>query len=173
MKFKPPFLAIMFMLVCVSSSAMETDTKTPESLVIVMGSPNPAYTVILTIPESIKNNFETDEITKKFKFSSIPIQDFKSNPEKYLKASISVSSYSTENFYNRFADLVTEYQNTPIGLVFNGGVAITANDYTHAARIYAIWKKDEASYLKMQSMPENQKWDPINPDAHFVPLLGK
>jgi hypothetical protein len=109
MKFKQPFLAIMFMLVCVSSSAMETDTKTPESLVIVMGSPNPAYTVILTIPESIKNNFETDEITKKFKFSSIPIQDFKSNPEKYLKASISVSSYSTENFYNRFADLVTKY----------------------------------------------------------------
>ena len=176
MKFKKLFfLATMFVLAWIPSIAMEADMKTPESFVIIMDSTNPAYTVITAIPESIKTNFEKNpnEASKKFTFSFIPMNTFISNPEQYLKDKILVSSFNTENFYVRFAELVTKYPKTPIGLVFNGGVALTANDYTHATRMYAIWKKDEANYQKIQSMPENQKRDPINPNSHFIPLLGK
>jgi hypothetical protein len=67
-------------------------------------------------------------------------------------------------------ELLRRYASTPFGLTWNGGVALTFNDYEHAKRIHKKYLSDPEEYAATRL--EDPRRDPIHPKAHFAALLG-
>jgi hypothetical protein len=141
-----------------------------KDLVVAVDPSNPAYTVLIAIPADRQATIDPSHPAAKT-LAFVPLETFVKDPKRHLSKRVLVASYSTPRFYERLGQLVAKYPGTPIGLAFNGGIAITRNDYTHAERMHA-WSQDQKKYREIQGLPENIPKDPIHPEAHFGPLLG-
>lgn len=151
----------------------EIDPATLRELgMVVIDTSNPAYTVVIVVPKSSKGEIEKFAAKEASTFTYVAVDEFNAQPKKYLDGRVLVHSYPEGDFYKRFATLVTQYPANPFGLAFNGGIAITHNDYVHTERMYSVWTKDKQLYNEIQTLPENQPKDPINPESHFSGLLG-
>jgi hypothetical protein len=159
-------LLILFVAVLFTAPALAQG-----GMLVVVDPSHPSYTVLISVPAEKRREIERSHPSAKT-FSYVSLEDFRKNPKQYVSKKILIASYSTPRFFDRLGQLVAKYPGTPVGVVFNGGVAITYNDYTHADRMYAIWNRDKNRYLEVQNLPENTARDPIHPEAHFGPLLG-
>lgn len=86
-------------------------------------------------------------------------QDFKLDPAKHIHAHIRRNDYPHVDIVDGLTQLLERYDGNPFGLTWNGGIAVTQNDYAHAARTYR-GLLDRAS-------------DPVHPKNHLEPLLRK
>ncbi len=137
---------------------------------VVVDGTEKAYTVYALIPKN-----RLDEI--RAKLSNVPQgivllswETFMQNSDKYIKAQIAKNEYPESRAIAGVVKLVRKFPGTPIGLTWNGGIAITYNDYQHAKSIYEQYKADPAMYERNRNRdPRN---DPINPKGHLGPLLG-
>lgn len=94
--------------------------------------------------------------------------DFKSDTSKYVYPHIRRNDYPDVDVANGLARLLERYDGTPFGLTWNGGLAVTANDYRHSARTYAAFLGDANSFLNLE-----RRGDPVHPANHLEPLLGR
>lgn len=97
-------------------------------------------------------------------------------PEFLAKASRLLDEIAIRNEYPELAlregllAVLAENPGAPIGVTWNGGIAVTANDYAHARRSYDTFRLDPARYERER--PQDRRRDPVHPLNHFEPLLG-
>lgn len=94
--------------------------------------------------------------------------DFKSNPHKHVKQYIRRNDYPEVDVVAGLSQLVERYSGKPFGLTWNGGLAVTNNDYRHAARTYSAHLSNPDATVR-----RDRKSDPVHPANHLEVLLTK
>lgn len=100
----------------------------------------------------------------------VSLETFMQNSEKYIKAHIVKDEYPESRAVEGVVELIRKFPGTPFGITWNGGIAITHNDYQYAKRIYEQYKADPKSYELTRN--RDLRVDPIHPKGHLGPLLG-
>jgi hypothetical protein len=95
--------------------------------------------------------------------------DFKRNPQKHVQPCIRRNDYPEVDVAGGLALLLERYEGLPFGLTWNGGLALTRNDYQHASQTYATFLKDPRSVARAKDI----RADPVHPANHLGPLLTK
>jgi len=94
----------------------------------------------------------------------------KINVDKYVRGRIAKDDYPGSGVVSGIVALLDKYPGGPIGLTWNGGVAITYNDYQHAKKTYQKYLADPSEYERTRT--HDPRLDPVNPRGHLGPLLG-
>jgi hypothetical protein len=128
-----------------------------------------AYTVFEGITKEKIDAVKMKIQTKK-EVEIVRWDDFTHNLDKYVKSKIIKDDYPGSGVVEGIRDLLRKYSGAPFGLTWNGGIAITVNDYRHAETTYKKYQNNSAEYehLKIQDL----RLDPVNPKNHLGPLLG-
>lgn len=98
----------------------------------------------------------------------VPWQEFSRDPPRHVRQFIRRNDYPEVDVVGGLARLLERYDGSPFGLTWNGGLALTQNDYRHAARTYAAHIQDPSSFQRL-----DRKADPVHPANHLDPLLAK
>lgn len=99
----------------------------------------------------------------------LPWEDFKRDPPKHVRPYIRRNDYPEVDVVRGLALLLERYDGTPFGLTWNGGLALTSNDYRHASRTYATYLKDPNSFARAI----DSRVDSVHPANHLGPLIAK
>jgi hypothetical protein len=67
-------------------------------------------------------------------------------------------------------ELLIRFPGKPIGITWNGGIAITANDYREAETRLSRFREDPARHERER--PTDPAGDRLHPLNHLGPLLG-
>jgi tetratricopeptide (TPR) repeat protein len=129
-----------------------------------------AYTVYTGIPNNRLGETKAKLSNAPQGIALVTWEAFIHDSDKYVKAQIVKDEYPESRTTAGVVELVGKFPGTPIGLAWNGGIAITYMDYQHAKRIYERYKADPASYERNRN--RDPRADPINPKGHLGPLLG-
>lgn len=129
-----------------------------------------AYTVYAGIPKNKLGEIQAKLANAPQGITLVTWEAFSRNSDEYVKTRIVKDEYPESRTTAGVVELVRKFPGTPIGLTWNGGIAITHMDYQHAKRIYARYKADPASYERIGK--GEPRADPINPKSHLGPLLG-
>jgi hypothetical protein len=86
-------------------------------------------------------------------------QEFKLESEKHVRSHIRRNDYPDVDIVDGVTRLLERYDGSPFGLTWNGGIAVTQNDYTHSAREYRVFL--------------DPRRDPVHPLNHLEPLLSR
>jgi hypothetical protein len=129
-----------------------------------------AYTVYAGIPKNTLGDITARLSNAPHGIALTTWEAFTQESDKYVKAQIVQDEYPESRTMAGVVELVRKFPGTPIGLTWNGGIAITSNDYQHAKRLYGQYKTDPASYERTRH--RDPRADPINPTRHLGSLLG-
>lgn len=129
-----------------------------------------AYAVYAGIPKEKHDEIKAQLSTAPQGIDLVAWQVFVKNSDDYIKAKILADDYPGSRTIPGVVELVRRFPGTPVGITWNGGIAITTRDYQHAKRLYEQYKADPASYERIRK-PDSHA-DPINPKSHLGPLLG-
>lgn len=128
------------------------------------------YTVYVGIPEEhiakLKSTWEQEGKPEILKF-----EDFEKDKNKYIGNRIVKNDYEPSQVADGLVGLIIKFPLAPIGLTWNGGIAITANDYEHARQTYKEYVANPAGYEKTRN--NDPKNDPNNPMNHMKILKGE
>ena len=86
-------------------------------------------------------------------------QEFKQAPEKHVRLFIRRNDYPDVDIVTGLTQLLERHEGSPFGLTWNGGLAVTQNDYNYSARTYLVYTEPTR--------------DPVHPRNHLDPLLRK
>ena len=160
------------LLSCATTPSQVQDKSRPEYVII--DKQEPAYTVFAGIPEGFpKGEFEKIK-SQAAEIKGVEIvswEKFTSDTDNYVKAHIKKNDYEGIQVARGMVKLIEKYCRTPFGLTWNGGVAITYNDYQHAKKTYQRYLTNPGEYERTRN--RDPRLDPVNPNNHFIPLLGK
>ena len=157
-----------------------------DSTHILVDLSDPAYHVFMGVPvagsaEATLFDLEKAEMTiaeagSETAVELITLEEFKKeeNKEKYFNSVIIHNDYpqlyEENDIIEEFINLVEKNSAGPFGLAWNGGVALTGNDYGHALEGYELYQEDPDAYEEWK--PKEGSWDPIYPFHHLrAPLL--
>jgi hypothetical protein len=136
---------------------------------VLIDRTQPAYTVFVGIAKDKYNKVKA--ITANEKEAVLVTWDtFSQDSGKYVKSRIIKDDYPESRAVAGIVELVRKFPGTPIGLTWNGGIAITRNDYRHSEKTYSLYKLDPAGYDRTRI--RDPQGDPVNPKGHLGPLLG-
>jgi hypothetical protein len=96
-------------------------------------------------------------------------EEFKTAPAKHILSKIKRNDYAEVDIGRGMTLLIERYNGTPFGLTWNGGLAITGNDYLYSSRSYKAFTNDPGSF----SREADRRRDPVHPDNHLEPLLRR
>jgi hypothetical protein len=163
-----------------SSDAVEF-TRTTESAIsqpdieidsaskyVVIDQSEPAFIVFTGIPVDI-DNAQLEEIRLKVSnreaLTMLPWQQFLENLDEYSQLVILRNDYPNIKTVNGIVCLIASKQGTgaPWGLTWNGGIALSYNDYQHARRTYESFQAAPESYQPI--LDPNR--DPVHPRGHL------
>lgn len=133
----------------------------------------PAYTVFLAIPiDAPDDKVEalSARIADNSSVSLMTWEEFQETKKMLFGSRIVSNDYPRSRALEGMTELLRRYPETPFGLTWNGGVAVTFSDYQHAEDAYQEFLADPDAYSN--SRPEDPRADPVNPRWHFQPLLG-
>lgn len=97
---------------------------------------------------------------------------FKADPARIVAPLVLKDEYPGANIAAGIVGLLEKYPRTPFGVTWTGGLAVTRNDYQHAERIHRLFRERPEDYEKSKVSGERRR-DPIHPDNHLGPLLGR
>lgn len=92
---------------------------------------------------------------------------FNADLQRHVLRNIRKNEYPEVETAEELVALLGKLEGASIGLTWNGGFALTYNDYMHAQRTYARFAKDPAFVAR----PADRRADPVNPGNHTEPLL--
>lgn len=145
------------------------DFESGASLVLVDQS-EPAFIVFTGIPK------DTDEATLEEIRSTVSTEDkvnlltweqFTDNVDSYAQAMVVINDYPDVSVVDGLVCLVGKAPGAPWGLTWNGGIALTNNDYRHTIEGYQVYKSNPDAY----SPDGDPGADPVNPGGH-LPAFG-
>lgn len=161
-----PFL-LALMLIGMAGCATTPAQLTNRDYVVIDTS-RPAYTVYIGIPadryEAVRSRLE---LAQSASVQMLPWETFSANPDRFVAARIQRNDYPDQKTVPGILELLHRYPGSPVGLTWNGGIAITCNDYHYAEQTYQRYQADPK--VKVRAAPGK---DPVNPKAHLGPLLG-
>jgi hypothetical protein len=139
---------------------------------VVIEQYDPAFIVFTGIPKNLDEK-KLEEV--KLAVSSaetatmLTWQEFLERVDEYARAVILKNDYPNIRVVDGLVCLVASKKGTgaPWGLTWNGGIALTRNDYTHARQTYETYKANPASYKPIR----DPRLDPVNPGGH-LPFAG-
>lgn len=182
MIFKRP--ASLFILILVSLTGCVTNTTKPADVnavaprsdvaidsasnFVVVDQGEKAFTVFTGIPKNADKD-ELERIKQKVGGRDTLImltwEQFLESVNEYARSVILINDYPSVRIVDGIVCLVASRQGTgaPWGLTWNGGIALTRNDYNHARRTYELYKANPDSYKPIR----DPRRDPVNPGGHL------
>jgi hypothetical protein len=158
-------------LFCGALALLTTQVALSAEPTHVVVDPSDQYTTTyLGVPKSLpKEKFEN---IKKGLFERkgsylVTWREFKRDPAKHIKPHIRRNDYPDVDVVRGLTRLLERYDGTPLGLTWNGGLAMTGNDYRHAARTFDKFQSNPNSVAK----ESDRRRDPVHPENHLGPLL--
>ncbi len=137
---------------------------------VVIDTSNPATINFVGVPKAFPaDKFQTlkDELAQSKGVHLISWHEFKSDLPKHVRQYIRRNDYPNFDVVSGLARLLERYEGTIFGLTWNGGLAITGNDYRHSELSYAAFLRDPASFTVSE-----RRLDPVHPANHLEPLLS-
>jgi hypothetical protein len=175
-------LLLMSLIGCGADATKPSDTNTvaPRSNVdidsaskfVLVDQSEPAFIVFRGIPADIdKGQLEKiqKEVSSRKALAMLTWQQFLERINEYARLVILRNDYPNVRIVDGIVCLVAWKESAwaPWGLTWNGGIALTYNDYKHARRTYEAYKADPASHKPIR----DPRVDPVNPGGH-LPLAG-
>jgi hypothetical protein len=152
-----------------TSSASTVDRSSTPNRIVFIVSDEPAFTVYMRIPAT-----RLDEIKAKSPAlagaEQVGWEAFEQGRARYVRSHVVKNEYPQHRVADGLVALLAQNEGTPIGLTWNGGIAITNNDYQHAQRTFRRYQDDAGEYERTRN--NDPRGDPVHPRAHFEPLLG-
>lgn len=131
----------------------------------------PVYTVFMTLPK----DFPPDELTRiktrianQKGFELLRWEQFQPQAERYIASRLVKNDYPEIALLTGLLDMLIQYPGTPVGVTWNGGIAITAMDYQYADKMYQTYQADPEAYERTRK--KDPKADPVHPQHHFDAL---
>lgn len=129
-----------------------------------------AYAVYAGIPKEKHDEIKTKLTTAPQGIELVAWQAFVQKRDEYIRAKIVTDDYPGSKTIPGVIELVRRFPGAPVGVTWNGGIAITTRDYQYAKRLYEQYKANPASYEHIRE--PDLRADPVNPKGHLGPLLG-
>jgi hypothetical protein len=142
---------------------------TADHALVVVDTSEKAYTVFMAISAKDLDRVRSQTAGKQG-VAIIARSKLEQEKQGYITSRILRDEYPGSGAADGILALLAKYPGTPFGLTWNGGLALTYNDYQHAKKLYEAYLKDPAEY-KRTGTP-HPRVDPINPKGHLGPLLG-
>jgi hypothetical protein len=144
-----------------------------DPMLVIVDRSEPAYTVYVAVEEGTPAE-ELGQLRSRVAQSKdaelVTWTDFRTDRRKYIDSRILVDDYPDSKVAKGILELLRRYASTPFGLTWNGGIAVTFNDYQHAKRSYEAHLSDPGEPADRRV--DDPSRDPNNPQAHFRALLG-
>jgi len=137
---------------------------------VLIDGTDQAYTVFAAIPSEKVGQVEAKLASAPKEVALVEWSQFADAASQYVGARIVRNDYPQSRTVEGVVALLRKYPGTPIGLTWNGGIAITYNDYQYAKRTYEQYKADPTAYERNRI--DAPRPDPIRPEVHLAPLLG-
>lgn len=141
----------------------------PGASYVVVEQIEPSFIVFTGIPKDIdKEKFEKikDAVAKDDHAQMFEWQEFTKRVQAYADSIIVINDYPDISTTEGLLCLLKKAPGAPWGLTWNGGIALTYNDYQHARRTYASYKENPKAHK-----PLHPRGDPVNPRGH-LPFFG-
>lgn len=101
---------------------------------------------------------------------TLPWMDFREQAASRLSRLVLRNDYPDIDLRAALLELLVRFPGNPIGITWNGGIAITANDYREAETRLRRFREDPARYERER--PRDREGDRLHPLNHLGPLLG-
>lgn len=131
-----------------------------------------AYTVLMSLPEDLpEDELATIKarVTKQTNVQFIPWDEFRTSAQNAIAGRIIKNDYPDIDLFTGIIEILTIYARTPLGVTWNGGIAMTAIDYQYADKMYLTYQTNSEEYERVRK--KDPKADPVNPHNHFKALL--
>jgi hypothetical protein len=139
---------------------------------VIIDRTNPAYTVFTGIPKDASEKRIDElasEISTNKNMQMMSWTRFYNSINKLAHATIVKHEYLQYGVIDGIACLIGKSPETPWGLTWNGGIALTQNDYRQAETSYQLYQEDPKKH-NQRGIPD-PRGDPINPAGH-LPAFG-
>jgi len=149
--------------------ACATPSLNDDSGFVAIDRKEPAYTVYVGIPAE-KLEETRRRLAREEGWELVPWTVFRNDPERYVGARIARDDYPGSRAAEGVVRLIQKYPGNPVGLTWNGGIAITYADYRHAKKTHELYVSSPTDYER--SRITDPRRDPVHPKVHLGPLLG-
>ena len=156
----------------IALSARADSARSSASQYVVIDQSEPAFIVFTGIPKDLdKEKLEATrkEVSGQEKLAMLTWQQFLTDVDKYARSVILKNDYPNIRVVDGLVCLVGSRQGSgaPWGLTWNGGIALTYNDYQHARQSFKAYKANPAAYKPIS----DPRRDPVHPMGH-LPFAG-
>lgn len=161
-----------FLACCAGLLGFVAEASPAEPGHVLVDAENPAYTVFLALPEALPKLDLMDLQLEAMQRKGVEVVAWKAFTEhigNQVCARIVRNDYPEVDVAEDIVELLAAYPQTPVGLTWNGGIAITYGDYEHALQTYRRHLADPAARMRPARIAD----DPVHPMNHTVPLLGR
>ena len=135
---------------------------------VLIDSSEEAYTVFLLYPPKTTEQ-QIEQFIAKYaadglKASILPMEEFAAATKQNVEARIIKNDYPQVKIADGLASFLKGNPGAPVGLTWNGGIAVTKSDYAFAKKAYARYKSNPTEYE--HSRPKDRSQDPLHPLNH-------
>lgn len=102
--------------------------------------------------------------------SMIAWSTFRQNAESIIEPHIIKNEYPQSSTLLGVIALVKAYPGRSFAITWNGGLAVSFQDYQYAVRTYKAYQADAKAYEDRRA---NLQTDPVNPQHHLAALLNR
>jgi hypothetical protein len=144
--------------------------KISEPGFVLVEQKDPAYIVFAGIPKDT-DKAKLGEIRSKIsgheEIRLLSWEQFTTSVDRYVQSAVLINDYPNFQIVDGLICLLERTPGAPWGLTWNGGIALTRNDYEHAKRQYESYKENPDEYKAIS----DPRADPVNPGGH-LPAFG-
>ena len=98
-------------------------------------------------------------------------EKFSTNVGREINQFVRRNDYPDVDLAATVPQVLSRYEGTPIGITWNGGMAVTGNDYRHAAKTFTAYSIDPRSDAARAI--NDRRRDPVHPANHLDALFHK
>lgn len=137
---------------------------------VLLDRSNRAYVVVLGLPQDTpKEQLAKVREAADEGVELIEWETFKPQAHAVLTERIRHDFYGMKLLLGDFLYGIQNRAGVPFGLTWNGGIAMTANDYRHAEQTLQEYEADPETYAKQPQI--EQREDPVHPFNHLPFLM--
>lgn len=164
--------ACLFILMACAAppDASRGATPTGSESYVLLDTSEAAYTILIAFPGSALEAVRS-KIGSRTDVLLLTKSAFDQYPGRHLLPRILKNEYPQSRVVDGLQQLLTKFPGAEFGLTWNGGVAVTRNDFQHARRTHSAYQFNPAEYERTRI--RDPRADPVRPESHFGPLLGR
>lgn len=164
------FVFYFLCLSCANAEENKSGNDEEGSRFVIIDQSDPAYIVFTGIGKNTEENKLTEirsKVSERENVSMITWEKFTASVGKYAQSLMKTNDYPNYQVSKGLMCLVWKRPRWHWGLTWNGGIALTFNDYRYAKQRYESYIANPDSYSPMR----DPRADPINPGG-FLPAFG-